>query len=321
MKHPQRSHWLLTAVLLMSLPALAIEPTTADPGLIVQLNSIWQQEQPSTTVLARSFEKDENSDPTHYETSVRDALTYTELGPDSAQITYRRKDFPANTSDWGALPSLDITHAQLLSMRILNRHYQVLSATGDGLFTVGDWQRFGFLHVVDVTSRRRPVHYALIAEAGLRDRVLGRLPGSEVLNYMRLVPSRHDKQQNVLAYEVLMYALDRKGLERVLDENEHPLAYKVQRKNSAAPWVLTPANASPVAAARDANNRPFTAPMLAAASPAAGATAKGAPQPPAPAATANAAVAASPANNGSNTSKPDSPKSGAGHTTSPSQGQ
>ena len=138
----------------------------------------------------------------------------------------------------------------------------MISAPGAGLYSVTDWQRFGFLHVLDVTNRAKVIHYPLVAEAGLREKVLGRLPGSPVLHYARLVPSRWASNTKVNGYEVLLYALKPKGPERVVDENGRNLSYSISRVYEDSPWTLERIDTTPVALARDAAGRAFSAPAM-----------------------------------------------------------
>lgn len=251
----------LTALLAIGLPARAQAP---DPGLLLALDEIWQLERPGISTLSDRFERKDGTQPVRFETDVRDALAYLHVDAESAEIEYARKRFPAGTSPWGALPRIAPTSARLLEVTLPRKRYLLLSGTGEGLFGIGDWQRFGFLHVVDVTQRWAPVHYPLVAEAGLRERVIGRLPGSPVLNYLRLVPARWSDASTVERYEVLVYALNAKGPERVRTAEGELMAFSLSRDPEVGRWLLAPLANSVIADTRDAAGAAFSAPPTAA---------------------------------------------------------
>ena len=262
--NPTLTHRLIGAITatVLVVASFGAHATQADPGLAFALDGIWQQERPAVTVLANSFNANFDTDPPNYETSIKKAPTYTNLDGESAQINYLRKHYPVNASPWGPLPQLDAAKTQLFEIGLPNRRYLVISAPGTGLYSVADWQRFGFLHVLDVTNRAKVVHYPLVAEAGLQVKVLGRLPGSPVLNYARLVPSRWVSNTRVDAYEVLLYALQPKGVERVVGENGKNLSYVISRVDAEAPWTLQQVDITPIAMALDHAGRAFSAPAM-----------------------------------------------------------
>ncbi len=233
---------------------------TPDPTLLLALDEIWQLERPGFSTLSDRFERKDGTQQARFETEVRDALAYLHVNAEAAELEFARKRFPANTSPWGALPRIAPTSARLVEVTLPRKRYLMLSGTGEGLFGIGDWQRFGFLHVVDVTQRWAPVHYPLVAEAGLRERVIGRLPGSPVLNYLRLVPARWSDASTVERYEVLVYALNPKGAERVRTPEGELMAFSLSREAEAARWVLAPLAQTQVADARDAAGASFSAP-------------------------------------------------------------
>jgi hypothetical protein len=246
--------------LLLSLCSGASLANAPDPELLIALDAVWQLERPAVSTLAEGFARKDGSDPVRFETEVRDALSYLHTSAEDAAVEFARKRFPAQTSPWGALPRLQMSDARLIEVTLPRKRYFVLSGIGEGLFRIGDWQRFGFLHVVDVSQRWAPVHYPLVAEAGLRERVIGRLPGSPVLNYLRLVPAHWSDPSTVDAYEVLVYALNPKGAEPVKQADGTPLAYRLERSGADKRWQLQPITATPVAAARDAAGASFSAP-------------------------------------------------------------
>jgi hypothetical protein len=81
-----------------------------------------------------------------------------------------------------------------------------------------------------------------------------------VLNYLRLVPARWRDASTVERYEVLVYALNPKGPERVKTPEGQPLAFSLSRDQAAARWVLAPLAQTLVADARDAAGAAFSAP-------------------------------------------------------------
>lgn len=250
----------LAAMFALAAPARAQTP---DPTLLLALDEIWQLERPGISTLSDRFERKDGT-PARFETEVRDALAYIHVDAEAAEVEFARKRFPANASPWGALPRIAPASARLVEVTLPRKRYLVLSGTGEGLFGIGDWQRFGFLHVVDVSQRWAPVHYPLVAEAGLRERVIGRLPGSPVLNYLRLVPARWSDASTVERYEVLVYALNPKGAERVRTAEGELMSYSLTRDTEAARWVLAPLAQTLIADARDAAGAAFSAPPSAA---------------------------------------------------------
>lgn len=251
----------LAALLSFSDVARAQAP---DPTLLLALDEIWQLERPGISTLSDRFERKDGTQQARFETEVRDALAYLHVNAEAAEVEFARKRFPANSSPWGALPRIAPASARLVEVTLPRKRYLMLSGTGEGLFGIGDWQRFGFLHVVDVTQRHAPVHYPLVAEAGLRERVIGRLPGSAVLNYLRLVPARWSDASTVERYEVLVYALNPKGAERVRTPEGELMAFSLSRDVESARWVLAPLAQTTVADARDAAGAAFSAPPSAA---------------------------------------------------------
>lgn len=284
----------------LAVASFSVQATQIDAGLALALDGIWQQQRAAVSVLTSSFNAADDSDPVRYETDIKKAPTYTNLDGENAQIDYLRKSYPANASPFGPLPQLDIAKTQLLEIALPDRRYLVISAPGAGLYSITDWQRFGFLHVLDVTNRAKVIHYPLVAEAGLREKVLGRLPGSPLLHYARLVPSRWASNTKVNGYEVLLYALKPKGPERAVDETGKPLAYSISRVYEDSPWVLERVDSTPVALARDAAGRAFSAPAM-----------KGALAPP-PAVTSLATAASTPA-----ATTPTTPQTGAAAPVAP----
>jgi hypothetical protein len=236
------------------------EPTAPDPELLFAIDSLWGLDRPAISTLAEGLQRRDGSEPVRFEADVRDGLAYLHTSAEGAAIEYARKRFDSAVSPWGALPRLDPASARLFEVGLARKRYLVLSGVGEGLFRIGDWQRFGFLHVVDVTQRWATIHYPLVAEAGLRERVIGRLPGSPVLNYLRLVPAQWSDARTVDRYEVLVYALNPKGAERVTGPDGQPLAYTLSRLNPERRWKLEPATATAVADARDAAGASFSAP-------------------------------------------------------------
>ncbi|PJI50928.1 MAG: hypothetical protein CTR55_01110 [Pseudomonas sp.] len=245
----------------LALPLLAVLPLAhADTyeSLSDAVESLWSREQVSTALLGSSFTREDSKAGTEYRTEAKNAPVYLQTAGESAWVVIGKKRFDAVATPWGNFPRLDLRNARLLEINLPNRHYQVLASTGAGLFGVGDWQRYGFLHVIDVSTPSAPTYYPLYTDADLGEHALGRLPDSPRLNYARLVPTSRSKAGEIDAYEVSLYALGHKGPERVLREGT-PLAYLLKHKDDA--WVIDNVEHTPVTTARDEEHRTFTTPL------------------------------------------------------------
>lgn len=251
------------AVLILGLCAAAANAAPPpDPSLVQALAGVWQGQSVTVVPLSDAYTRDPSIDPPRYTAPVKDAPAYITVDAEHAEIEYGRKTFAANESPWGPFPLLNTDDAELLEVTLPKKKYLVLSGIGAGLYGIGDWQRFGFLHVIDTSVRGAPVYYPVFAEAGLRDKVLGRLPNSSVLNFARLVPSRWATNTQINGYEVLIYSLLPRGPERVIGDDGRPLAYSLTRDDANAPWVLTRTPATPIANVRDDAKRAFSAPPM-----------------------------------------------------------
>ncbi|WP_152225226.1 hypothetical protein [Pseudomonas sp. SCB32] len=252
---------LTTRLLPYLLPLLGLmQPAHADvdESLAVALESIWSGEQLSTSVLSAHFGNQVSKTGTAYRADVKNSPIYLDGGEEAASLMIGKKRFNAIATPWGNFPRLDMPNARLLAMNLPKKRYLVLAGPGDGLFTAGDWQRYSFLHVIDISSPSAPAYYPLYSDAHLGEHILGQLAGSPVLNYARLVPSSRSRTGDTEAYEVSLYALDRKGPERVV-RNGVPLSYLLKRKDDA--WIIEHLDRTPVTSARDEEARPFTAPL------------------------------------------------------------
>lgn len=252
-----------TAVLHTTLSAcLALAAASAhaatDPQLAFALEGIWQGERAATSPLAPRFITRDQKAPFRYTAPIKDAPTYTVLTDEDASLDYAGQRFSAVKSPFGRLPVIQPDNTRLLEMEAGRNRYLVMTGPGATLFSVGDWQRFGFLEVLNVTRKGAVQHYALVADAHLGERVLGRLPGSPVLNYARLVPSAWASSTEPDAFEVLLYALDGKAPKRVVGESGQPVAYTLSRDAATGAWVLAPTDATPVADAHDKAGLGFT---------------------------------------------------------------
>lgn len=243
----------------LALPLLAALPLAqADTheSLSAAVESLWSSEQVSTSVLSSQFTQQDTKAGSHYRSEVKNSPAYLETAEEAAWVLIGRKRFNAVATPWGDFPRLDMRSARLLEFKLPKKHYQVLAGPGAGLFGVGDWQRYGFLHVVDVSAA--PIYYPLYADAYLGEHVLGRLPDSPVLNYARLVPASRSRNGEIDAYEITLYALERKGLEPVL-RNGLPLSYALKREGDA--WGIDRVERTPVTTTRDEEHRAFTTPL------------------------------------------------------------
>lgn len=247
--------YCLAIPLLAALP-LAQADAHESPSAAVQ--SLWSGEQVSIGVLSSYLVQQVSRDGTEYRSEVKNAPSYVETAGEAAWIAVGRKRFDAVATPWGSFPRLAMRSARLLEMNLPKKRYQVLAGSGAGLFSVGDWQRYGFLYVIDASRASAPVYYPLYTEADLAEHALGRLPDSPVLNYARLVPASRSEAGEIVAYEVSLYALGRKGVERVLREGV-PLAYLLKYQDGA--WTIDRVERTPVTTARDEEHRAFTTPL------------------------------------------------------------
>ncbi|HSX59701.1 MAG TPA: hypothetical protein VLF18_05840 [Tahibacter sp.] len=257
------SPFRVAAALILGLCATAASAAPPpDPALVQALEGVWQGQRITVAPLSDAFTRDPSVDPPRYTVPVKEAPAYITVDAEHAEIEYGRKTFAANESPWGPFPLLNTDDAELLEVTLPKKKYLVISGIGAGLYGIGDWQRFGFLHVIDTSVRGAPVYYPLFAEAGLRDKVIGKLPNSTVLNFARLVPSRWATNTQINGYEVLLYSLLPRGPERVIGDDGRPLAYSLTRDDASAPWVLARTPATPIANVRDDANRAFSAPPM-----------------------------------------------------------
>ncbi|MDH0293415.1 hypothetical protein N7414_30215 [Pseudomonas sp. GD04087] len=252
--HRLRRYWL-------TIPLLGLLPLAhADTheSLSAAVESLWSSEQTSTRVLGSSFTRQVSKAGSEYRTEAKDAPSYLETAGESAWLVMGKQRFDAVATPWGKFPRLDLRDGRLLEINLPDRRYQVIASSGAGLFGVGDWRRYGFLHVIDVSTPSAPTYYPLYADANLGEHALGRLPGSAVLNYARLVPASRNKAGEIEAYEVSLYALGRKGPERLFREGA-PLAYQLKQEGDG--WVIDSVGRTPVTNERDEEHRSFTTPL------------------------------------------------------------
>lgn len=244
------------ALCLLAVLPLAQAEAHESPSAAVQ--SLWSDEQVSSRVLSASFTEQVSKAGPEFRTEVKNAPIYRQAAGESAWVAVGNKRFDAVATAWGNFPRLDMRHTRLLEISLPKKRYQLIAGPGTGLFGVGDWQRYGFLHVVDVSSPSAPVYYPLYADADLAEHALGRLPDSPELNYARLVPASRNKAGEIDAYEVSLYTLGRKGVERVLSQGV-PLVYLLKHEGEA--WMIDRVEHTPVTKARDEEHRSFTTPL------------------------------------------------------------
>jgi hypothetical protein len=247
-----------TCLALFLLSALPLAQAQTYESVNAAVESLWSGEQVSINVLSSSFTHRVTKAGTEYRSDVKNAPVYLQTEGEAAWIIAGRKRFNAVATPWGNFPRLDMRNARLLAINLPKKRYQVIASRGAGLFGVGDWQRYGFIQVIDVSSPAAPIHYPLYADADLGEHALGRLPESPELNYARLVPASRSKSGKIDAYEVSLYALGRKGPERVL-KNGVPLAYLL--RNESDGWAIESTDRTLVTNARDEENRAFTTPL------------------------------------------------------------
>ncbi|MBD9503675.1 hypothetical protein IB256_23010 [Pseudomonas sp. PDM17] len=253
------THWSGRLCLALSLlGALPLAQAAPHESLSAAVESLWSGEQVSISVLSSSFTQQASKTGTEYRSELKNAPVYLQTAGESAWVVSGRTRFNAVATPWGNFPRLDMRNARLLAIDLPNKHYQVLASPGAGLFGVGDWQRYGFLQVIDLSTPSSPIHYPLYTDAELGEHALGRLADSPVLNYARLVPASRGESGEIDTYEVSLYALGRKGPERVL-RGGVPLAYLL--RHEAGGWNIDSVERTPVTTERDEEHRPFTTPL------------------------------------------------------------
>lgn len=235
-----------------------------DPFLIQAFDGVWKMERSATSLLTDRVDTHADNGILRHEPQVKDSPVYLRESYEVGTIEYRRKKYPANATQWGSFPHLNPDSMRLIEINLPQTRYVILSGQGENVFSATDWQRYRFLHVFDIGRGRNITnYYPLFAEAHLGERVLGRLPNSKVLNYARVVPAQWDMNNNISAYEVLLYSLERNGISRT-HENELPVSYKLSKNTDNALWRLTSINATPVADELDRKGHFFTGARLSA---------------------------------------------------------
>lgn len=244
-------------------PSLATA-NQADPFLLQAFEGVWKMERSATTLLSDRVDTLVEDGILRHAPQAKDAPVYLRESYEVGAIEYRRKTYPAITTQWGSFPLLNPDTMRLLEISIPQTRYTILSGEGENIFSSTDWQRYRFLYVFDIGRGRNITnYYPLFAEAYLGERVLGRLPNSQVLNYARVVPAAWDANNNTQAYEVLLYSLERKGITRTL-ENEVPISFMLTKNPDSPYWTLASASSTPVADELDRKGHYFTGARLSA---------------------------------------------------------
>ena len=252
------------SLILASVHSTAQANSAPDPYLIQAFEGVWKMERSASTLLTDRVDTRAEQGILHHEPQVKDAPVYLRKSYEVGEIEYRRKKYPANETRWGGFPHLNPDTMRLIEISIPQTRYWVLSGQGENVFSATDWNRYRFLHVFDMgRSRYITNYYPVFAEAHLGERVLGRLPNSPVLNYARVVPAQWDANDNISGYEVLLYNLDRNGINRTL-ENGSPVSYTLTKNTEGPLWALNPASATPIADELDRKGHYFTGARLSA---------------------------------------------------------
>lgn len=250
------------AGLLITSTGLYAQANGPDPFLLQAFEGVWKMERSATTLITERVDTQVDDGILRHEPQAKDAPVYLRESYEIGEIEYRRKKYSATQSLWGSFPQLNPDTMRLIEISIPQTKYLVLSGQGENLFSATDWQRYRFLHVFDMgRSRYITNYYPVFAEAFLGERVLGRLPNSQVLNYARVVPARWDTNNTINGYEVLLYNLDRKGITRTL-ENDVPVSYSLNKNAEGPLWTLTAAASTPVADELDRKGHFFTGARL-----------------------------------------------------------
>lgn len=250
------------AGLLITSTGLYAQANAPDPFLLQAFEGVWKMERSATTLITERVDTQVDDGILRHEPQAKDAPVYLRESYEIGEIEYRRKKYSATQSQWGSFTQLNPDTMRLIEISIPQTKYLVLSGQGENLFSATDWQRYRFLHVFDMgRSRYITNYYPVFAEAFLGERVLGRLPNSQVLNYARVVPARWDTNNTINGYEVLLYNLDRKGITRTL-ENDVPVSYSLNKNAEGPLWTLTAATSTPVADELDHKGHFFTGARL-----------------------------------------------------------
>ncbi len=259
----KKTFYLCSLLLSLYGPQLAAQNAgTPDPYLAQAFDGIWQMERNATHMLTEQVHTHVVDDTFRQEPQHKNAPVYLRESGDTGAIEYRKKRYPVGDTPWGGLPHLDPDTMRLLDITMEQTNYLVLSGLGEGIFSTTNWKQYRFLHVLDVGRGRGIVnYYPLFADAGLGEQVLGRLPGSNYLNYARLVPTDWNFERQATRYEILLYELGRNGIKRVI-KNDAPLSYVLQKNTNAPQWELTLTAETPVADRLDDQGHYFTAARL-----------------------------------------------------------
>jgi hypothetical protein len=234
----------------------------ADPFLVQAFEGVWKMERSATTLITERVDTTAANGILRHEPQAKEAPAYLRESYEIGEIEYRRKKYPATTTQWGGFPHLNPDTMRLVEITIPQTRYLVLSGQGENLFAATDWQRYRFLHVFDMgRSRYITNYYPLFAEAYLGERVLGRLPQSSVLNFARVVPSNWDANEKIIGYEVLLYDLNRNGITRTL-ENKLPVSYTLSKNADTPFWTLTETTTTPITDELDRKGHYFTGARL-----------------------------------------------------------
>ncbi|WP_152625368.1 hypothetical protein [Cellvibrio sp. OA-2007] len=252
----------LASLILASLHLPTQAANEPDLYLIQAFEGVWKMERSATTLLTDRINTRAEQGILFHEPQVKDAPIYLRKSYEVGEIEYRHKKYPANETPWGNFPHLNPDTMRLIEISIPQTRYLILSGEGESLFSATDWNRYRFLHVFDMgRSRYITNYYSVFAEAHLGERVLGRLPNSSVLNYARVVPAQWDANNNISGYEVLLYNLDRNGINRAL-ENNAPISYTLTKNAEGPLWTLSSAVSTPVADELDRKGHYFTGARL-----------------------------------------------------------
>lgn len=259
---PLQSTTILFGLIISLLSSCLMASNEPDPFLIQAFDGVWKMERSATSLITDRIDTRADNGILRHEPQAKDAPVYLRESYEVGAIEYRRKKYPANATQWGGFPHLNPDSMRLIEISLPQTRYVVLSGQGENIFSATDWQRYRFLHVFDIGRGRNITnYYPLFSEAHLGERVIGRLPNSNVLNYARVVPAQWDANNKVNAYEILLYSLERNGIART-QENDLPVSYKLIKNTENSLWTLTSINATPVADELDQKGHYFTGARL-----------------------------------------------------------
>lgn len=208
------------------------------------INSIWNGQ----TVYKRHIEK----------WNEIAGLSYVVENHERSHFSFSKRKLDATNSLFGSIPSLKIEGIRSYDLSLPDKKFIVISGKGDGLFTVGDWTDFQFIHVLDVTRRWNPVLYSLPTMESMETIVLGVYATSKELNYLRVLPVI-TRDGEVVEYEVFVYELAKGKSTPLSDSTGKDVAFKVFKTSGG--WAILRKEKAEYSMKNDLAERPYYMPI------------------------------------------------------------